>query len=86
MSALGGRANVAAANQLPPRSVETDRFVGSRARRRRLADRAATFMVTAGARPFRIHPDYDTDNVSRKVSKIILSYTDYVNRMVWRKP
>lgn len=36
-------------------------------------------------RPFRILPDYDTGNVSRKVLKIILSYTDYVNRTVWHK-
>lgn len=36
-------------------------------------------------RPFHILPDYDTDNVSRKVLKIILSYTDYVNRTVWHK-
>lgn len=36
-------------------------------------------------RPFRILPDYDTDNVSRKVLKIILSYTEYVNRTVWFK-
>lgn len=36
-------------------------------------------------RPFRILPDYNTDNVSRKVLKIILSYTDYVNRTVWHK-
>lgn len=36
-------------------------------------------------RPFLILPDYDTDNVSRKVLKIILSYTDYINRTVWHK-
>ena len=38
-----------------------------------------------GERPFRILPDYDTDNVSRKVLKIVLSYTDYINRTVWHK-
>lgn len=36
-----------------------------------------------GGRPFRLIPDYDVDNVSRKVLRIILSYTDYVNRTVW---
>ena len=29
--------------------------------------------------------DYDADNVSKKVLRIILSYTDYINRTVWKK-
>ena len=29
--------------------------------------------------------DYQTKNVSKKVLRIILSYTDYINRTVWRK-
>jgi UDP-N-acetylglucosamine 2-epimerase (non-hydrolysing) len=40
----------------------------------------------AGAnRPFNIVSDYDTVNVSKKVVRIIMSYTDYVNRTVWFK-
>jgi len=34
----------------------------------------------------RIVTDYEVPNVSEKVLAIILSYTDYVNREVWRKP
>lgn len=33
----------------------------------------------------KIIDDYNTDNVSIKVLRIILSYTDYVNRNVWKK-
>jgi UDP-N-acetylglucosamine 2-epimerase (non-hydrolysing) len=36
-------------------------------------------------RPMRIVADYNVDNVSRKVLRIILSYTDYINRTVWKK-
>ncbi len=36
-------------------------------------------------REFRLVQDYDTDNVSKKVLRIIASYTDYVNRTVWHK-
>jgi len=35
--------------------------------------------------PGRIPPDYNVEQVSWKVAKIILSYTDYVNRRVWQK-
>ncbi len=36
-------------------------------------------------KPFKIVSDYDVDNVSKKVVKIIMSYIDYVNRETWKK-
>jgi UDP-N-acetylglucosamine 2-epimerase len=35
--------------------------------------------------PPRIIADYDVDNVSKKIVRIILGYTDFVNRRVWNK-
>ena len=37
------------------------------------------------AGPMHIIHDYDVDNVSKKVVRIILSYIDYINHTVWRR-
>jgi len=39
----------------------------------------------ADARSLRLVRDYGIPNVSEKVIRIILSYTDYINQAVWRK-
>jgi UDP-N-acetylglucosamine 2-epimerase len=49
---------------------------------------AAVEVVRAQPRPAaggRVPPDYDVDGVSRTVVRAVLSYTDYVRRVVWRE-
>jgi UDP-N-acetylglucosamine 2-epimerase (non-hydrolysing) len=46
---------------------------------------AMTLAQFAQFGPCRIPADYDVPQVSWKVAKIILGYTDYVNRRVWSK-
>ncbi|MBI5139919.1 MAG: UDP-N-acetylglucosamine 2-epimerase (non-hydrolyzing) [Candidatus Vogelbacteria bacterium] len=44
-----------------------------------------TAQHSSDTRRFKIVGDYDVDNVSKKVLRIILSYTDYIDRTVWQK-
>ena len=39
----------------------------------------------ANNRKLSLVKDYDIPNVSEKILRIIHSYTDYVNRKVWKK-
>ena len=49
------------------------------------AVRISVAQFAGSARPFASPPDYDADNVSQKVLRIVVSYTDYVNRTVWHQ-
>lgn len=50
------------------------------------AVRVAMAARAVGGRSVPIVPDYEGGPVSQKVLKIVLSYTDYVRRTVWREP
>ena len=45
----------------------------------------ATKQFDQNERIFRLVSDYKSENVSKKVVRIIISYIDYVNRTVWHK-
>lgn len=49
------------------------------------AVRTAVALEDEGSHPEAPVPDYDTEKVSSKVVKIIQSYTNVVDKMVWRK-
>lgn len=47
--------------------------------------RAINLVCRESQTPRRLPPDYAPDDVSQKVVRVILSYTDFVNRKVWSK-
>jgi UDP-N-acetylglucosamine 2-epimerase len=49
------------------------------------AVRIVTRQHDRAARPLRIVPDYEGGPVSRKVLRIVFSYVEFVNRVVWSK-
>ena len=46
---------------------------------------SAINVMTHSEKRSRVVGDYDTDKISQKVVRIILSYTGYINRTVWKK-
>lgn len=42
--------------------------------------------ITPGERRFRLVADYSMPNVADKMERILISYTDYVKRVVWQQP
>jgi UDP-N-acetylglucosamine 2-epimerase len=47
--------------------------------------RIVTNQYTRGTRDIPIVSDYDRENVSKQLVRVIISYIDYINRTVWHK-
>ena len=70
-----------------PESMDEGTLIMSGLKRERVVQ-AINIVTTQFAeceRVARLVPDYDVDQVSKKIPRIILSYLDYVNRTVWHK-
>jgi len=78
--------NIREAHERPEAMEEASvMMVGLEAERVLQALEILTSQPRGAQRSLRLARDYDIDNVSDKVVRIIHSYTDYVNRVVWRR-
>ena len=70
-----------------PEGMEEGTVIMSGLRKERVLDCVRTAIAHHQIEPraIKMVKDYDVDNVSKKVLRIIMSYTDYVNRTVWSK-
>lgn len=77
--------NIREAHERPEATEETAVIMTGLSTRRVLQGLEVLSRQHSGlARPFRQVADYSMPNVSDKVVRILYSYTDYVNRIVWR--
>ena len=70
-----------------PEGMDESVVIMSGLNKRRVIDavKVVTKHGTEDKRVINLVSDYEVDNVSKKVLRIILSYVDYVNRTVWHK-
>ena len=70
-----------------PEGMDEGTVIMSGLKKERVLDCVKTAIAHNNIEPraIKMIKDYDVDNVSKKVLRIILSYTDYVNRTVWHK-
>ena len=67
-----------------PEAMENPPLVMSGLNVERVIQSIDSMLETASNTP-KLVRDYNEDNVSTKVERILLTYTDYVNRVVWQK-
>lgn len=69
-----------------PEGMDVGTLIMAGLKRARVLDavRVVIAQHAGGKRPTPV-PDYETPNVSQQVLRIVMSYTDYVNRTVWSK-
>ena len=70
-----------------PEGMDEGTLIMSGLKAKRVLDtvRVVTRQHNRAERQFRIVPDYEGGLVSKKVLRIVLSYVDFVNRVVWNK-
>lgn len=70
-----------------PEGMDETTVIMSGLNKKRVIDavEVATTHYSKDARVIKPVKDYEADNVSKKVLRIIVSYVDYVNRVVWHK-
>lgn len=70
-----------------PEGMDEGVLVMSGLKAERVLDSVRVVTQQQAARPkrLRIVPDYEGGGVSKKILRIVLSYTDFVNRVVWSK-
>ena len=85
-SILGFPAIMIRAAHERPEGMDEGSVIMSGLKKKRIIESVnmVTKQFESGKTP-KIVKDYDVDNVSLKVSRIILSYIDYINRTVWKK-
>jgi len=71
-----------------PEGMDAGTLIMSGLKRDRVLDAVKVVLAQTaeGRRPADVVSDYESLNVSKKIVRIVLSYTDYVNRTVWSKP
>ena len=69
-----------------PESMDEGTLIMSGLKKERILESISTVVIqnNEGLKP-KLISDYNIDNVSLKVTRIILSYIDYINRTVWKK-